>query len=277
MIDFLSRGHRKVVLFKAEGYHANAILTACQQTKTPSFAIQHGLIGDTDQVSHLSVDNYLVWSNFFKKRLERWAARCRIKIVGNAAYDPVFQFVKKSAVPTLPFTPFQVLILPNAGISHTPLSQVHQLLDIALDFAYQNPTVLITVKPHPADVHDNVAKYLSQHLNQYGNIRLLDRFEAIPFEHTHLVAINNSAAGMEACIWQKPLLVFSPTWEEVMVKQYVAYGVAEFANTLEIFEEKILKIKGHYPEYQEKCRAFTQTQLAFHGKAAEKIVEVLTC
>ena len=76
---------------------------------------------------------------------------------------------------------------------------------------------------------------------------------------------------MESCIWGRPLLVFSPSWEEVQVKQYIERAVAEFADSTAAFSDKILKIKANYSVYQEKCRAFTKGQLAFHGMAAEKI------
>jgi len=277
MLRLLSGAPKKVVLFKAEAYQANAILLACKQLKTPSFAIQHGLIGDTDQVSNLSVDKYLVWSELFKKRLEQRQAGCQVLITGNAAYDAVFQEVEKRGTQKLPPAPLRILVLPSAGASHTPLAHVHLLLDAVLHFAQHNPTAIITLKPHPADHAGNVQAYLLPALADYPNVRLLDRFEPVPFENHHIVAINNSGAGMESCIWGRPLLVFSPSWEEVQVKQYIERAVAEFADSTAAFSDKILKIKANYSVYQEKCRAFTEGQLAFHGMAAEKIVEVLTC
>ncbi len=277
MLRLLSDASRKIVLFKAEAYQANAVLLACKQLKTPSFAIQHGLIGNTDQISNLSVDKYLVWSHFFKERLERWQAGCEIQVTGNAAYDAVFQGVEQHDAETLPPDPFSILVLPNAGASHTPLPHVHRLLDAVLHFAQSYPSVLITIKPHPADHSGNVQKHLAPVLATYPNIRLMNRFDPIPFENHHLVAINNSGAGMEACIWGRPLVVFSPKWEDVDVKQYMEHGVAEFSDTADAFMDRVLKIKTHYTSYQDKCRAFTREQLAFHGHAAEKIVEVLTC
>jgi hypothetical protein len=267
----------KVVLFKAEACEANAVLLACRQKNIPSFAIQHGLIGDTDQVSHLMVDTYLVWAEFFKKRLQNWQAGCQVKITGNAAYDLVFRDAQRTSKQDLPALPLHILVLPNSGVSHTPLSQVHGLLDAAVTFARKTPAARVTVKPHPADFQDNIAKYLQPYLEHYSNIQLLDRYAPIPLEQAHMIAINNSGAGMEACIWQKPLLVFASTWEEIHVKQYVEFGVAEFADTPNVFNEKVLKIKAYYADYQDKCRAFIQNQLAYHGHAAEKIVEALTC
>lgn len=277
MLEWLRRHTHKVVLFKAEGHIANSILVACRATGTTSFAIQHGLIGDTDQVSNLSVDHYLVWADIFRERLERWRAGCNVTVVGNAAYDSVFRQVGESDVTAPPVAPCHVLLLPNAGLSHTPLDQVHHLLDIAIEYASQNPTMVFTVKPHPGDVQGNVARHLSRHLARLPNIRLLGREDAIPFEQAHLVAINNSASGMEACIWQKPLLVCAPSWQDVMVKQYVEHGVGEFVDTGESFGDKASRILNNYGDYQGRCRAFTREQLAYQGHAAERIVEALTC
>lgn len=277
MLHLLKKSPGKVVLFKAESYQANAVLLASKKLNLPSFAIQHGLIGDTDQVSNLLVDKYLVWSELFKQRLERWQAGCAVTITGNAAYDAVFQQVKQSSSTILPAKEIKILVLPSAGFSHTPLQEVYLLLDMAIGFARQNPEAQITIKPHPAD-HGELAKaYILPHVQDCPNIVLLDRMAAIPFADCHLIAINSSGTGMEACIWARPVIVVASNWETVMVKQYVEEGVAEFADSPENFNLAASKIQANYSAYQEKCQAFTQSQLAHHGHAAEKIVEVLTC
>ncbi|MFN0213817.1 MAG: hypothetical protein ACKVT2_06135 [Saprospiraceae bacterium] len=277
MLRLLSGTSLKVILFKAEAYQANAVLLACKQVKTPSFAIQHGLIGDTDQITDLAVDRYLVWSEFFKKRLEDRQANCAVQITGNAAYDGVFQAVAESKAPLLQNNPIKLLVLPSAGFSHTPIHQVYSLLEASLHFARNNPAARISVKPHPADHTENTQRFLKPYLPSCSNLQLLDRLDEIPFEQHHLVAINNSGAGMEACIWARPLVVFSTNWEDVQVKQYIDYGVAEYADTQKAFSDKILKINNQYVHYQERCRAFSKEQLAFPGQAAKKIVEVLSC
>ena len=277
MLRLLRGVPRKVILFKAEGFQANAVLMACQELRLPSFAIQHGLIGDTAQVSNLMVDTYLVWSDLFKKRLEKWAAGCKVMITGNAAYDAVFQNIMASGTQFSPVLPIQILVLPNSGDSHTPLNQVYLLLDAAVAFAQQHPDALVTVKPHPADHAEKVKRYLLPHLNTSKNIRLLDRFQAIPFDRHHIVAINNSGAGMEACIWGRPLLVFASSWESVAVKQYVESGVAEFADSTAHFSKAVIKILNSYEAYKLKCNRFVNIELAHHGVASKRIVEALTC
>ncbi len=277
MLRLLKNSCGKVVLFKAESYQANAVLLACKKWNLPSFAIQHGLIGDTAQVSNLLVDKYLVWSELFKQRLERRQAGCAVDITGNAAYDTVFQQVRQSSTSILPAHPIRILVLPSPGFSHTPPQEVYLLIDMAIGFARQNPEALLSIKPHPAD-HGELAKtYALPHLYACPNIIFLDRMASIPFADCHLIAINNSGAGMEACIWARPMIVVASNWETVMVKQYVEEGVAEFADSPENFNLAVSKIQADYSAYQEKCRAFTQNQLAYHGHAAEKIVEVLTC
>lgn len=277
MLGLLAVGPRKVVLFKAEGYQANAVLLASKQLGVPSFAIQHGLIGDTGQVGHLLVDKYLVWSEFFQKRLEKWQAGCTVQVAGNAAYDAVFPTLATGGIQLLEPAPTSILVLPNAGISHTPLAEVHSLLEAVIAFAKRHPEARITVKPHPADQLEQVKQHLTPFLVECPQIHLLGRNEAIPFNRHQLVAVNNSGAGMEACIWERPLVVYSTVWETVQVKQYMDSGVAVFADSAAAFEESVEKILSNYAAYQEKCRAFVQEQLAFHGKAAEKIADLLTC
>lgn len=275
--QLLSGRSNKVVLFKAESYQANAVLLASRELGLRSFAIQHGLIGDSDQVTNLSVDTYLVWSDFFKKRLEHWQAGCSVVVTGNAAYDAVFQQVKLNNTYLLPDSPFRITVLPNSGLSHTPLDQVILLLDTALEFARLHPEAIITIKPHPADSRENVRQYLLPRLVEHPNVVVLDRTAAIPFDNTHVVAINNSGAGMEACIWGRPLVVLAPDWEAVQVKQYVSEGVAIFADNSDSFFKAVEEIRSNYEHYQKNCAALVDSQLAYHGQAAEKIVEALTC
>jgi hypothetical protein len=277
MLRVLAGACDKVVLFKAESYQANAVLLASKALKIPSFAIQHGLIGDTSQVSDLLVDRYLVWSALFQQRLARWRAGCAVDITGNAAYDVVFQAVAQSNGASLAANPVKLLVLPSPGFSHTPLSEVYLLLDMAIRFARQHPEAQISIKPHPADFGEYTSAYILRYLSGCPNITLLDRKAPIPFAGHHLVALNNSGAGMEACIWSRPMVVVASKWESVMVKQYVDEGVAAFADSYQNFELAVSKIQANYAAYQDKCRVFTENQLAHQGHAAEKIVEVLTC
>ncbi len=277
MLRVLPGAAEKVVLFKAESYQANAVLLACKTLGIPSYAIQHGLIGDTAQVTGLLVDRYLIWSALFKQRLERWNAGCAVDITGNAAYDAVFQEAAHGGKGISAGQPARLLVLPSPGFSHTPLEEVCLLLDMAVGFARQHPEALVSIKPHPADYQELAKAYTMPNMAHCPNIKLLDRRAAIPFAEHHLIAINNSGAGMEACIWRRPMIVVASNWEAVMVKQYLEEGVAEFADSLESFARAVVKIQGNYGNYQEKCRAFTEKQLAHHGHAAEKIVAVLTC
>ena len=151
------------------------------------------------------------------------------------------------------------------------------MLDALICFAENNPAALIAVKPHPADHADHTREYLLPHLTNCPNLRLLDRYENIPFYNQHLIVINNSGAGLEACIWGRPIVVFAPSWDGVYVKQYVEEGVAEFADSAAQLTTAILKIQAAYPAYQARCLNFTEQQLAQHGHAAEQIAMELTC
>jgi len=266
---------RKLILFKAEDYFARTILSVARQSCVKTFAVQHGLINVHRQFCNLEVDQYLVWSDFFKERLRQSKAGCNAKAVGNAAYDQVFH----KLIPRNHFDKYApaILALPNSGNSHTKLEDIYCLLRIVAKSASAQSGLKFIIKPHPGDINDNAINYIRKNFPDLTNIIVMDRHVTIPFDSCDIVVINNSAAGMEAAIWGKPLIVVAEKREDVMVPQYIEAGAAVFANSEDSFNEKLNQIVEHYEEFKQNCQKFTQLYLANHGKAVERILEIVEC
>jgi hypothetical protein len=271
--QILKKTKGKLILFKAEDYLARTILSVARQAGVKTFAVQHGLINVHSQFSDLEVCQYLVWSDFFKQRLKQSGAGCDILVVGNAAYDHVFDNVvhRNQMDKSAPV----ILALPNSGISHTSVKEVFHLLKVVAETALAHSGWRFIIKPHPGDVHENAANYFDINFPGLANIAVLGRHDAPPFESCDVVVINNSTAGMEAAIWERPLVVIAENLEDVMVPQYLEEGIGIFVNSSETFRKELNHILDNYEEYRQNCRSFVNRQLANPGKAVAKILEVL--
>lgn len=80
---------------------------------------------------------------------------------------------------------------------------------------------------------------------------------------------------MEAAIWKKPLIIISKNKEDIMVPQYLEEGIGIFANSVETFSKQLHKIISNYSTYQQNCKNFTDKQLAYHGTAVDRILQVI--
>lgn len=275
--ELLNRGAKKIILFKAEGFQARTILATVQEISgVQSFAVQHGLIDTSIQFSKLWVDYYLVWSEFFKERLQKANAGCQVEIAGNPVYDKVFSEVGFKLRKKNEGEMFRLLLLPNSGNSHTGLDQIHLLIDVCMSAIKGNHALEIIIKPHPGDVNNNVARYLAANFEDHPRCRLLSRTASIEFAACHIVVLNNSAAGMEAAIWGKPLIIVATDPKKIMVPQYLEAGIAKYAGDASAFEDQLKAICEDYDEFRKRCRAFCDEQLAYQGVSSKRIVHLIS-
>ncbi len=274
--ELLTRGAKKIILFKAEGFQARTILdTANGYSGVQTIAVQHGLIDSSVQFSNLWVDRYLVWSEFFKERLQQANAGCQVEIAGNPVYDKLFSEVDLKPRNKNEVEKLRLLLLPNSGNSHTGLDQIHLLIDVCMAAMKKNEALELVVKPHPGDVNSNVARYLAANFKEYPRCHLLSRTTNIDFAACDVVVLNNSASGMEAAIWEKPIIIVATAPNKIMVPQYLDAGIAKYAGDTASFENQLNSIREGYNGFRERCRAFCDEQLAYQGVSAKRIVHLI--
>lgn len=266
--------HAPVVFFKAEGSLTRGLMQICRQNNRRIFAVQHGWISKEIKYHALLPDAYLVWSAFFADTLNASGAGCPAKICGCPAYDQVFEVAAQQRSQSA--EPLTLLFLPNSGLSQTPFSEVNWAIECCLLYLQQHPTTRLIVKPHPGD-HTRRIEAIIRNNTQPDQIECLENNAPIPYDACHIVVTMNSTVGLEAAIYQKPLVILLSEEKYLLTPEYLQTGYARWVQDQEELEKTILDMRMHYPRYQEKCRQFVNTQLAFPGKAAEKIVESLLC
>lgn len=265
---------QNLILFKAENFQARAISRACKSVGQKSIAIQHGLIPVShSQFSNLMVDEYFVWGKEFVKRLKENKAGCKVQISGNLKSDLLFK-EKKTLKPRNELN--KILALPNSGSSHTSLDDVILLVDGLVEAAKKLPSKQFFIKPHPADVNNNVAFILTK-LDLPINLNIIEKNSKISFSEFELIIINNSTAGLEAAIFNIPQVVVCGAKENIMVPQYLEYKTAIWADSINNVEKCIEQVLKKKEFHKQQCQLLTDDFISYQGEAAERLKHLLAC
>lgn len=263
-----------IIMYKGDGIYAQTIgrYIKSKNYLVKIIAIQHGLIQTIPQFKNLAIDEFWVWSSFFKNRLSKLGVKYKIKVFGDSTTDSFFNstlFVKKLN------NEIRVLFMPNHGNSHTPKSQVIHSLSLLTKYANNNNKVSLTIKPHPGDVN-NLVKNIIKNYSHTKNIILKNKTQKININNYDLIIINNSAIGMEAAMNNIPLLILAENRSQIMVEQYLDYGFAEVAFNYDELVDKVKFIRSNYKLFQEKTKAFVRDMYEFRGESTKLILEELS-
>ena len=266
---------KKIILFKGDGIYARTIskYVKSNYSGTKLIAIQHGLIASSKIHSNLSVDEFWVWSNFFKMRLEKSNVGCSIKVVGDPHKDELFNQSRISK--KLNEKNIKILFAPNSGNSFTSLDQVIHSCNIIDRFARENININILVKPHPGDTNNNVKDFF---VKKKSKVILLDsQIDVIErrFFDVDIVIINNSGILNEAAIFKIPGVIVAQNLKQVWVNQYVDYGIAKTAKNYVQFNESINFVVSNYKSFEDNCIKLTNITYENQGNASEKILNKL--
>jgi hypothetical protein len=261
-----------LVFFKAEGSLTKGLMLVGREKDRKILAVQHGWISREIKYHDLMPDTYLVWSDYFAQNLTESGAGCRTLTCGNPACDTVFL----RATSRKPHADgiLSLLFLPNSGQAQTPYSEVIGALKTCLEYLQRYPEARLTIKPHPADHSGRIARELAA--SQLAErVLLLDPQTAIPFEESHIVLTMNSSVGLEAAIYQKPLILLLSDQKYLITDAYIEAGIAHYAANTDMLETIIQGMLQKQEYYQEKCRLFTASHLAFPGAATEEVCRYL--
>ena len=98
--NLITHKTKQAIFFKAEGFEIkNLILSLKGKIKT--IAIQHGFVAESSKFSNLIVDEYWVWSKFFKDILQKQNNNLKIIISGNPLMIICLKFPKKIKLTTI--------------------------------------------------------------------------------------------------------------------------------------------------------------------------------
>lgn len=267
---------KKIILFKGDGVQAKTISKYIKQNNTQIklIVIQHGIIGQSKIYSNLLVDEFWVWSDFWKKRLIKSNVGCCVKIVGDPEKDQLFKINHVSK--KLNLNKLKVLFTPNSGNSFTSIDQVLHSCKIINSFANENDGITIIVKPHPGDINEIVKNFF---ITNKTKITLLNKNIDIiknSFYDADLVVINNSGILNEAAIFGIPGIIISENLDQLWVKQYFDFGIAEIALNYNQFVNKLNSITTNYELYTKNCKKMTKIMYQNQGYSLDLISQKLT-
>ena len=267
---------KKIILFKGDGVEALTItsLVKDKYDNIKLISIQHGVIGVSEIHKDLFLDEFWVWSDFFKSRLLESKVGCNIRIVGDPTKDKLFKSkslrkIKKNKKAN------KILFLPNSGNSFTSESQVIHSCKIISDFSKENKNYNILVKAHPGDDNNLVESFLAKNSSL---ITIIDKNEDIienNFFDADIIVINNSGIGNASAIFGIPIIIIAERLDQLWVNQYLENNIAEISLTYNEFVRNLQKILSDYSIYSQNCKLFTDITYDFRGKSLNKILSLI--
>lgn len=267
---------KKIIFFKGDGVQVKTISKYLKQSnpEIKLIVIQHGIIAQNNIHSNLSVDEFWVWSTFWKKRLLRSNIGCSVEVVGDPEKDQLFknkQFLNK---PNL--NKFKILFAPNSGNSFTSVNQVLHSCKIINDFANENDGIDVIVKPHPGDFNGIVKNFFLANCAKVSILNNNIDMVKNNFCEADLLVINNSGILTESAIIEIPGIIIAENNDQLWVKQYLDFGIAELALNYNQFVEKINAIKSNYKLYRKNCVKMTNIMYQNQGITNDLIFQKLT-
>ena len=267
---------KKIILFKGDGVEALTVtsLVKAKYKTIKLISIQHGVIGVSKIHEDLYLDEFWVWSDFFKTRLLQSKVGCNIKIVGDPTKDILFKSIwpiKNKKNDNIN----KILFLPNSGNSFTQKSHVLHSCKIISDFSKKNNNFKVMVKPHPGDINNLVENFFLKNQSKANIINRHDDVIKNNFYDADLIVINNSGIGNESAIFGIPIIIIAENVDQLWVNQYQENKIAEISLNYKEFKKSIEKILSKYSIYSKNCIQFAETMYAFRGESLEKILNLI--
>jgi len=266
------------------------VVSAFNQTGTPTFVMQHGTINrvPTYPGRDVTAAKMLVWGEMIKKWFTDFGVKeDRLVSAGNPRYEALTEkyegFCRGSFIRKLGLDPRRKTILfatqPFAG--NTTASSPHEkttLVKALFNAVNSLPDIQLIVKPHPTEDEG----FYGRILDEAGGSRIIvvsksrDTFDLIAA--CDAVVTENSTVGLEAMVLNKPLITMNLTGRPDTV-QYAERGAAlgvysdkEIVPTVKrVFEDEETRMQLN----EGRSRFISDYLGGNDGKSAERIVEAI--
>lgn len=275
--DFLSDSIKRVVVFfKSEGTKIRSLIPVCKSNGAETLAVQHGYIAVEVKQANLPINKYLVWSDVFCKNLEKSLANCECIPLGSSAFDDHFHQTENRIIKSINSDNINILFLPNSGTSQTPKSEVIFALNQSIDLLNNFSTIRLSVKPHPSDNSNLIKERISKNKKC---INYIEKHTPINYQDYDIILTMNSTTGIEAAIFQKPLIILLSSPKMLLVDDYLNYNIGMLAFSNSTLFSAYIDIIQNYEDYQKRCINFTNKYLSNGGRAKEYIANYIkeTC
>ena len=272
---FIRRKKIKAVLLRHDMREfERTVITVAKQQDIPALVVQHGIVAEENFIDFMFADATFIWGDACRDWFKLKDERKKLFVTGNPRYDVCFNWKPSNQrvefFNNLKLDPKKTTILfaTQAIVkfsSYRTDDENEILTKKLLDFFKITPQYQLIVKIHPYE-DEKVYKHI---FKGYGlsNVRLLtdiNIFELIV--HSDLLITKNSTTGLEAMIFDKPLI----TIELAKRRDQVPYGEKGAAISIHSAEEIADAIKISLEDTKTK-EFLRDNRLSFVDNYAYKI------
>ncbi len=183
--------------------------------------VQHGLFPDRYVYAHFLHDLNCMWGEYEVSALARHGVdRSSLFVTGAVIYDDL---IERARAPRPAREGLRIGFLASlTGGDFSPAEVCRRTLTAVARLSEQFPDATITVRPHPGDR----TRVPEESLARFPKVRLVRTGSSQDVVlGSDLVIVVASTTGFEACVAQRPLIVFNLTGEKTPV-EYVELGAA---------------------------------------------------
>lgn len=285
--EILKEKKIKIAVLRNDSKELERTIIFCLRlSKIPSLVIQHGVIAD---LKHhiLLADKFAAWG----KASVDWYNRFgnppeKFEVTGNPHFDTLVNWRPKLSRQTLCK---QLNLDPNKGIILFATQQINKFSSFLTDdlFWVMADKVLTAMKQFPdkqliikADPYEDVAPYRERiSAGLYNNavaVRDVDIYTLIFM--SELVIVFNSTVGLEAMVFDKPLITVNLTKREDTVpfaEKGAALGVYEEANLIPAIKQALSDPEAISGLKIARSRFIEEYAYGIDGKASERISNLI--
>ena len=217
---------RAIVSTTYAGIFGRVLALAAAADGVPAAYIQHGILGEGPFLSHFPYERLLLWGeNIVRAYHARGIPLEHMRVVGSPLYDvttvahgrsnPAEISSERSATRVL-------LLASRPGGSVVNATLFERILRATAAAALSKPERSLVVKLHPAD-HTGIAQRL---FGKHERVRVVEKGNVADLlKECDVAIVTSSTTGLEACMFDKPLIEFDPTGTQPMI-DYAKYGAA---------------------------------------------------
>ncbi len=225
MIDRLQP--RILITTTFSGSFGRALAFAAHSKGIGSIYIQHGLTGETEYFSHVPHRRILLWGQSILRAYQAAGISPeRMRVVGSPIYESVANH-RNAASDAKPISEHPVgcrvlLLGSRPGGYYVNTAVFERILRATGEATFSIPGASLIVKLHPSD-HSGIAERV---FGGNRNVTLVKKGElSFWLRQCDVAIVTSSTTGMEACMFDIPLVEFNPTGNEIPV-EYYNYGAA---------------------------------------------------
>lgn len=259
-----------VISFNESSRAAGLIAYICKLIGSKSVNIAHSISARTPLFLNSPYDYHLVYGEKSKKNIEGGKGIIDGKIIpiGALRMDKFFPASEN----TNPFT--KKILIVGSWKGHFLDEVVDYMYALLSEFVRTRKDLIFMYKPHPLEVGDKSS--FSKKFYGMSNCTVLPASSDLlkVLESVDVVLLGWSAAGLEAAIRGKPIIVVNPCRVPDWLS-YVESGYGVEISSIEELNSALTKIYDNYDYYVSRAKEFVDIHLSNQGGATAEAYRFL--